>query len=131
VVTTRTKACLRIRGDQGSTAEISTALGLTPSRSHDIGQPRGSRDSRPWPHLLWVLDSDLPDTATLEHHLGRLCDRLEPHAAALKAIQAQGMDLDWFCFVEIESGQGGVPLSAELLRRLAAFPAELDLDIYG
>jgi hypothetical protein len=39
--------------------------------------------------------------------------------------------MDWFCFVGVEGGQGGVVLGVNLVRRLAALPIELDLDIYG
>jgi hypothetical protein len=38
--------------------------------------------------------------------------------------------MDWFCFVGVEGGQGGVVLGVNLVRRLAAL-IELDLDIHG
>jgi hypothetical protein len=124
-------ASLRVRGERGSVADISAALELTPSDSHDIGEPRSHRDPRPWGHVHWGLRSDLPDTATLEEHLSHICDRLQLRAAALQALLDSGYELDWFCFVETGNGQGGVSLSAGLLQRLAALPVELDLDIYG
>lgn len=115
----------------GSTAHITQTLEIAPSRSHDIGQPRSGRDPRPWPNTHWALDSDLPDTRSLEDHLGHLCDRVEPHAPGLFRPADDGYNVDWFCFVEIENGQGGITLSPTLLQRLAALPVELDLDIYG
>jgi hypothetical protein len=131
VPTTRTKACLRIGSTTGSATHITQTLGISPSRSHDIGQPRSPRDSRAWPNTHWALDSDLPDTSSLEDHLGRLCDQIEPHAGGLSRLADDGYNVDWLCFVEIENGQGGITLSPPLLQRLAALPAELDLDIYG
>jgi hypothetical protein len=131
VATSRTRACLRIGGDHGTTAAITETLGLAPTTCHDIGEPRSARDGRPWPALHWALDSDLADTAGLEEHLHRLCDVLGPRVDALRGLRAQGFRLDWFCFVDVENGQGGVLLRAALLERLAAIPADLDLDIYG
>lgn len=129
--TSRTRACLRISADHGTTAAVSETLGLVPSLCHDIGEPRNARDSRPWTALLWALDSDLPESAGLEEHLHRLCDLVGPRTAVLHELVGQGFQLDWFCFVDVEDGQGGVCLSAALLGRLAGIPADLDLDIYG
>lgn len=129
--TTRTKACLRIGSTAGSAAHITRTLGIAPSSSHDVGQPRSHRDPRPWTSTHWALDSDLPDTRSLEDHLAHLCDEVEPHAAGLSRLARDGYDIDWFCFVDIENGQGGVSLSPALLQRLAALPVELDLDIHG
>lgn len=39
--------------------------------------------------------------------------------------------MDWFCFVDVDGGQGGVVLDVSLVRRLAAVPVELILNIYG
>jgi hypothetical protein len=131
VPTTQTKACLRIDGDHGSVAKITDAIGLAPTSSHDICDPRSARDPRPWQNLHWSLDSGLPDTAPLEEHLAALCDILEPHATALHQLRADGYVLDWFCLVGIDGTQGGVVLSPMLLQRLAPIPAELALDIYA
>jgi hypothetical protein len=57
--------------------------------------------------------------------------QVEPDAAELAHLAHSGYHLDWFCFVDIENGQGGITIGPALLQRLAALPVELDLDIYG
>jgi hypothetical protein len=66
----------------------------------------------------------------LGEHLGVLLDRIEPKRVVLREMAADGFDMDWFCFVSVE-GNGGILLEVDLLQRLAAFPIELNLDIYG
>ena len=38
--------------------------------------------------------------------------------------------MDWFCFIDRDNGQGGPSFTPDLLRRLGAVPAVLELDIY-
>jgi len=128
----RTRASLRITGTAGTTADLSAALGLAPTSSHDIGDPRSKRDPRPWAHLRWSLRSDLDDDTDLGEHLSGLCDRMESRAATLRELAERGYELDWFCFLELEeNGQGGLTLDAGLLGRLGALPVDLTLDLYG
>jgi hypothetical protein len=79
---------------------------------------------------MWALSSDERARGPLVEHLGVLLDVLEPKRDTLAELAADGFDLDWFCFVSVDA-MGGVTLGVELLRRLAALPVELTLDIYG
>jgi Domain of unknown function (DUF4279) len=130
---TRTSATLRIikRDDRASAASITESLGIVPTRSHDAGDPRSKRNPKPWPHAMWGLESDLPKERALHEHLSQLCDAVEPKASALRDLAAHGYELDWFCFIDIQNGQGGVAIDPEILRRLAALPVVLSLDVYA
>jgi hypothetical protein len=132
VPTTRTHAALRVgRADAtGSVAQVTAALGIAPTGSHDAGEPRGVRDPRPWSNMHWSCESPLLRDARLGDHLASLCDLVEHKRSALQQLADDGYKLDWFCFVEIEGGGGGVLLESDLVRRLGALPVALDLDIY-
>ncbi len=80
---------------------------------------------------MWSLDSGLPWESPLHEHLTRLCELLAPKHEALRELADEDHGLDWFCFVEVASGQGGVTFEPDLLRRLAELPAALALDIYA
>ncbi len=110
---------------------MSEALSLAPSKAHEAGEPRSQRDERPWVNAMWSLHSNLPWTQPLSNHLAQLCDAVEDKRAALKRLSDRGYSMDFFCFVEVENGQGGVLLTPEVLRRLAEIPVELDLHIYA
>jgi hypothetical protein len=60
-----------------------------------------------------------------------LLDRVEPKRSVIDDLANEGYMMDWFCFVGFKDGQGGVVLGVDVLRRLAALPIELDLDIDG
>lgn len=106
--TTRSNATLRIisRDDRGSAAAVTAALGISPTRSHEAGDPRSSRDPSPWPHSYWRLESDLPNDRDLHEHLGQLLDLVEPKTSALQALATDGYELDWYCFVDVREQAG-------------------------
>ena len=80
---------------------------------------------------MWALDSHLPWEQPLSDHLDHLCDAVETKVEALRNLVDDGYSMDFFCFVEVENGQGGVLLEPHILARLAQLPVELDLDIYA
>jgi hypothetical protein len=132
VPTTRTHATLRIFHEEGpgSAAGVTRSLGVEPTRSHEAGERRTERDPRPWPKAMWSLDSGLPWERQLDEHLTALCDVLGPKREALRRLAEEEHQLDWFCFVEVQGGQGGIALGPDLLLRMAELPVALDLDIY-
>jgi hypothetical protein len=129
VATTRTGASLRIRTQDGSAHRVTDLLGIEPSRSFEIGDVLGRISPRTAVHAQWSLDSPI-DERPLEVHLGLLCDQLEPVTKQLHDLAANGYVMDWFCFVDSGS-QGSIELDHALLQRLAAFPVDLTLDLYG
>ncbi|HZX03117.1 DUF4279 domain-containing protein [Kribbella sp.] len=128
-----TYAGLRIFKYDGSPAtDLTARLGIQPTKSHDAGDliSPGSPNRRP--HSLWSLSTKDAVSGSLQEHLTWLLDRVEPIEHVLHALSEEGCELDWFCFVSLdESGQGGVSFDLELLRRLAALPIHLELDLYG
>lgn len=125
-------AALRIhREGGGSAADVTARLCLEPSVAHDVGESRSARDPRLWTSAHWSLKSVLPDSEPLAEHLAWLLDRVSDKGRELQSLADDGYELDWFCLIGFEGGQGGVLLPADLLVRLASLPIELNLDLYG
>jgi len=113
-----------------SAAALTARLGIEPTYSHEVGDAFGRGDQQR-KQAMWSLSTEADVRGPLAKHLARLLDRIEPKGSVIEDMANEGYEMDWFCFVGIEGGQGGVVLSVDLLRRLAALPIELDLDIYG
>lgn len=131
VPTSRTKATLRIGHERLTAAAVTRLLGLEPSHSHEVGQPRSTRSPAPWRASQWSLESPLPDGEPLNAHLAWLCGQVGDQAEALVQLDADGYSLDCFCFVDVLNGQGGVSVSPEVMASLGQLRVELDLDIYA
>jgi Domain of unknown function (DUF4279) len=131
VAVDRSKAALRISSDLGSAAAVTSLLGVEPTNSHEIGDARSNRNPGTWRHSHWALESTLAEEEPLGTHLEQLLDVVEAKRSEIQSLKNDGYSLDWFCFVSIEDGQGGVMLAPTLLARLAHFGVSLDLDLYG
>jgi hypothetical protein len=123
-------ASLRITKPGMSAAAVTARLGIEPTYTHEVGDAFGRGDQRR-KQAIWSLSTKANGRGRLDEHLARLLDQVEPKRSVIEELADEGYVMDWFCFVGVEGGQGGVVLAADLLRRLAALPIELDLDIYG
>jgi hypothetical protein len=79
---------------------------------------------------MWSLSTKSQGHGPLQDHLGTLLDLFEPRQDILVEMAADGFDMEWFCFVSVES-VGNIVLEVDILQRLGALPIELNLDIYG
>jgi hypothetical protein len=131
VAVTRVYASLRIQHGSLPARAVTERLGITPSDSFEVGDPF-SLGTRARTHSSWSLDSSRSKEGDdLEGHLRELLDRVLPLRAPLSDLALEGYDMDWWCFIGEEDGQGGVTLSDALLRDLAVLPVSLALDIYA
>ncbi|MEO3928399.1 DUF4279 domain-containing protein [Micromonosporaceae bacterium B7E4] len=128
VADAETYVTLRITRPGVSAADVTARLGIHPTYAHEAGDPRPR--GAPWRHAMWSLSTESAGSGLLGEHLGVLLDRIEPKRVVLREMAADGFDMDWFCFVSVD-GYGGILLEVDLLQRLATFPIELNLDIYG
>lgn len=80
---------------------------------------------------MWLLQSDLPWEQPLAAHIDQVCDAVGERHDELSALRQEGYLMDVFCFVEVESEQGGILIDSSTLQRLAYLSVELDLDIYA
>jgi hypothetical protein len=110
--------------------EMASLVGLTPTRSHKIGDPVSSTAAEPRrKNHLYGVHSTMPGSAPLDEHIVELLDRLEPVASALADL-SKSADLYLFCGFSSGNAQGGFTLSPGTLRRIADLNLELSLDLY-
>ncbi|HEX5994416.1 MAG TPA: DUF4279 domain-containing protein [Jiangellales bacterium] len=114
-----------------SAAAVTERLGIEPTYSHEAGDTFGPRGEQRRGQAMWSLSTRDDGPGRLDEHLDRLLDRIEPKRPIIEDLAREGHQMDWFCCVRVDGGQGGVVLSVDLLQRLAALPIELALDIYG
>ncbi len=128
----RTKVTLGIYGDHLDPALVSARLGLEPSRAFSREEMARKR-RKPYPSTTgaWLLDSSahvLSDE--LDAHLRWLLEHVSPHAEALRALAAEGLEIQVRCTLLGDALGKGQALDAPLLRDLASLGAWLVLDIY-
>jgi Domain of unknown function (DUF4279) len=129
---TRTWATLRISGDRLDPDNVTTRLGIAPSRSHKAGDRHGEQGRMIWKHGQWSLTSQgVIESTDLELHIEWLLDRIEPMHEKLQEITQQpDVTADIFCFWESESVNAGIDLAPSLMGRVASLRLSLGLDIY-
>lgn len=82
---TKAQASLGVFGDGIDFESISRHLGMEASHTHRKGDP--GMTPRPYPQDLWLLDTPLPHTETLDAHLRWLRQTLAPHYGFLRALK--------------------------------------------
>ena len=127
---------LRVEHPSLRAEEISTGLGLEPSRSWSAGDPRlspaatpleGIHDSTYWTARL-SEEEGVRDHALL-NVLAAALERLEERKVFLDSIPATGGSLSVFLGL-VGEGNFGISLPPDLLGRLAALRIHLELDVY-
>lgn len=96
----RFDASLRIVGIGSYHDEILIETGISPTRAHRKGEPRGRAAALGfWPEDLWCLESPLGERASLDQHLEWLRTTVEPHKAYFAELiaNAAGADLCLGC----------------------------------
>jgi hypothetical protein len=115
-------------------AVVSEALGLQPDKVRVKGErwkTRAGWSSVPARVSGWFFGSKgQVDSKDVRRHLDWLLDQIEPHAAALKSIQAAGGRMTVSCYWSSAWGHGGPTLSPSIMSRLADLGLEIWFDVY-
>jgi hypothetical protein len=123
------RASLSIGGDALRPDQISSTLGLAPTRSGVKGERSSSRHSVAKRTSFWLLTCPLSYSLPPAKHLTWLLDQLEPKLNLIRSI-AEEWNVTLFCSFSSENGQGGVTIDPSLLRRLANFGIPFVLDLH-
>jgi Domain of unknown function (DUF4279) len=129
---TDVSASLRLSGNtrRDTAAAVSAALGIEPSSSHEFGEPHPSKSlvarGKVTVGSLWRYSEPRTISSEEDPHgiesLVRLAARFEPHAATLAALKAN-YDIEVLMFGSSDSGQGGLLIGPETMRRLGMLSA--------
>jgi hypothetical protein len=126
----RTYATLRIYPQRYGPEEVSARLGLEPSKWQRRGEA-AVPGSRPAPVHGWFLSSDgMVASLDVRRHLDWLLSRIGSRGDAIRALQAEGCDMDIFCLWVSASGHGGPSVRPAQMGELARLNLELGFDVF-
>ena len=131
--TPRSGACVRIACEGSDIAFITAALKVAPTRTCIAGERRSATSVAAGRHeqSIWMLESTLPETSSLEEQIASVTKFLEQSRDGLSSIQDRVLGVDMFCLFSTNDGQGSIELSASLLRRLGNLGVDLVIDVYS
>ncbi|TWT49545.1 hypothetical protein Pla22_47420 [Rubripirellula amarantea] len=124
----RTYATLRIYADTLSPEEITSLLGVEPTKSQPAeSRPKGVRDVP----AGWFLSSDgILDSCDVRRHIDWLINKLLDSHDGLKTIRASGGRADISCFWVSAGGHGGPSIWPHQMSSLGSLGLELWFDVY-
>jgi hypothetical protein len=125
----RSRCTLRIRSEAVPLATIVATMNAAPTRGHDASDAVGRTHPRRRGDALACFESSLPGTAPLHEHIEELVELVRARAGAIASLRAT-CDIDLFCMVASENGQGSCILEPALMGELATLGLSLSLDLY-
>jgi Domain of unknown function (DUF4279) len=126
----RTYATLRVYPKRYGPEAVTARLGLEPSGWQRCGAAK-IPGSRPAPLHGWFLSSDeMVASRDVRRHLDWLLSRIASRGDAIRALQAEGCDMDVSCFWVSTSGHGGPSVRPAQMEELARLNLELSFDVY-
>jgi hypothetical protein len=128
------RASLSISSEMLTSEEITTHVGLLPTETHAIGDPIvPDAPMRKHKENTWCFEPQANLPGSFDEKKSTLLNRLDPVARALSALKSE-------CCISINvvfEGWGGDPqfggfhLDADMIQRIAAYKAAIDLDLYA
>ncbi|MFJ5924743.1 DUF4279 domain-containing protein [Kitasatospora sp. NPDC092948] len=112
-------------------SEISVRLGITPDREYEQGSltnPRNPR-SRRREAAIWILRSGLENDRWPEEHVAVLLRHLAGKRDELASLAAD-CTMELYLGYGSKNGQGGCAFPAALLREVADFGLDIELDLH-
>jgi hypothetical protein len=114
------------------TATVTDRLKLEASKSFERGDlVSPSRSDKRRTRSIWILrSSESPeDDVELGESLNKLLDLVEPVAAELHQLAAEGYAVAWPCLLASHTAEHMATVSHSTLARLAVLPGDLLIDV--
>ena len=124
-------AVLRIMSKNMSAEYISDKMDTKPTEYHIKGELYSKRNpkSKIREENLWILKSNLSEQESLESHIEYFLSFLKEMADSIIELQPE-CEFEIMCAFSSENGQGGFTLGHEVLKKLAAYPIDLSINLY-
>ncbi|WP_110987954.1 DUF4279 domain-containing protein [Acaryochloris thomasi] len=126
-VSPHVKICAGVYSTDVTTAEISAALSLQPTKTQAKGDPIAN-GLRRCPKHRWEYKPDVPDCLDFETKLRHLFGDLRT-----EDVRALPPTCEFFisvAYYEYQGSSGGWHLDSDVLKHLAELGGELDIDLY-
>jgi hypothetical protein len=119
------KVTLRISSKDHSLEDLSSLLGK-PSRGYSVGDLY-SRENKNREFTLWCKKSSSSESFELQ--LIEMLNFLESNESIIINLK-ESCEIDLFCMLRSNNGQGATKLSSPLMRRIAYHDLNITLDFY-
>ena len=124
-----TYASLCVHRDELDPDDVSSRLGIVPSKAHRTGDEY--RYGYVVPTGGWFLSSqEQVESKDVCRHVVWILDRLAGKEAELLRLQDEGHEMYVFCYWLSASGHGGPELSHEVMQRLVSLRLDIAFDVY-
>lgn len=122
---------LRISSSKLTTSEISKVLNLEPLIHYKKGELMSSRNpkSQKFKENLCIYENIAKKSDDLEMHLKKIGLFIKNNENKLKEL-ITNCEIDVYCGISYNGGQGGIVLNSEILKKLASIPIEIIFDLY-
>jgi hypothetical protein len=135
-VITEQRVYFEIKSDHLTPEQVTRHLGVTPSRAEAKESRRGSRSGRLIPpRHEWIIDSGLPETASLNDQVDAVLGRLNSACERIAELTTQGGEAALIIFRSFDPGPGstrlGLLLDEEAIEFLHKTGAHVWIDEYG
>lgn len=129
----RTRASLRITGDDLIPDEVTRVLGCNPSRAHkkgDVIRNEKLRSERVARFGMWSIQATPCSPGDIDAQVKDLLGKLSSDLAAWRDLTSR-FHADLFCGLFLAELNQGLTISADTMAALSSRGIELDLDIYS
>ena len=129
------KSELLIIGFDCPPEEITTAIGLSPTKVVKKGDVKHGDSSMVGPvsrhnDNVWILQSDISNTAPLEEHIELMLKKMKPHSEAIAALaERYSGELSIYGFAHDATRQA-LHIERRYIHELEQLGIDLDIDIY-
>lgn len=128
------RAYLLITSKTMTTAEISTSVGLPPSKTHSTGEPISKKNpNRTYKENLWIYEPQAEVPGSVEEKLNTVLNGVESRSKSIASLKP-------ICEVHVnvvyegwggDCQFGGFHFNENIMSRLCALGAELNFDLYA
>ncbi|NER00860.1 MAG: DUF4279 domain-containing protein [Cyanothece sp. SIO2G6] len=126
------RASIRIISEKLKAEEIADTIGIEPTKIYEKGDPVTPRNPQGLirEFSACIYDSEVSKEEPFHEHLDDLIEFIEENLEQFKQISLI-CEIDIFCGLFSESEGGDVfKIDASLIRRLAAFPVDIEIHLY-
>ena len=120
-----------LRGNGLDPHDVSSSLGITPSKSFKRGDWR--TETEKWTRNLWSLTSQNEvQSDNLSVHIEWLLDQFEPvNNKLIEILKRNSIESEISCFWIFPTEHAELELSSELIKRIASLGIKLSFDMYS
>jgi hypothetical protein len=128
----KSKASLRVFGDNLSPQEVTESLGCPPTEAWLKGDVRQFESGRTVVRKTgaWLLEATESEPAAFDAQVSEILHKTTPDLMVWATLNKK-YEIDLFCGWFMNESNEGVSVTPETLRKLGERGIELSLDIYG